>query len=122
MELAVSWKPLMYSKTSATISTAKTRPRLTECPSGILQHDGVDHVAGVAAAVDGFLDQLKQILAQNQARHVAGILEQVLVQTEDEAVGFALDRLHAVVERFHFFQLHAAAKLPDHLDDHRRRF
>src|SRR5262249_12062497 len=103
---AVSWKPLMYSNASATTRTAMTRPRLTAA-SGVLQHDGVDDVAGVAAAVDRFFEQLEQVLAQKQLRKIAGVLEQVFVQRKDQAVSFAFDRLHAVVERLHFLELHS---------------
>src|ERR1700722_20840685 len=100
----------MYSKTSATISTTKTRPRLTVSSSGILQNDRINHVARVATTIDRFLDQFEQVFAQNQARCLTGIFEQVFVQAEDQAVGFTLDRLHAIVERFHFFQLHTATQ------------
>src|SRR5690348_4387939 len=151
MELAVSWKPLMYSKTSATSSTVKTRVRLTEHPwwsgrmeredgrharrrpgrpappspacllpspaSRVLQHNRVNHVAGIAAAIDRLLQQFEQVLAQQQARGVLFVGEQLAIEREDQAVGLALDRLHAVVQRLHLLDAHAFAQLRHHLDD-----
>jgi len=53
MELAVSWKPLMYSNANATSRTV-SRSSMIRVASGVLQHDMEDDVAGVAAAVDDF--------------------------------------------------------------------
>src|ERR1700748_1057407 len=100
----------MYSNASATTRTAMTRLRLTAA-SGILQDDGVDDVASIAAAVDRFFEQLEKILAQQQARGIAGIVVQVFIQTEDETIRLGLDGLHAVVQRLHLLELHAFLQL-----------
>src|SRR5690242_14654703 len=107
----------MYSKTSATSTTRRTSVRLTSRALRVLQHDLEDHVAGVAAAVDRFLQELEKILAQQKLRRIALVREEILVQIEDQPVGLALDRLHALVEIAHHVELEAAAKLPRHLHD-----
>src|SRR5690554_2136977 len=57
MEFAVSWKPLMYSKVSATRMTVSMRVSM-DPPSAVLEHDFVGHDARLAAAVDGLLAAL----------------------------------------------------------------
>ena len=52
IELAVSWKPLMYSKTNATRRTVRMK---RHGGSGVLEGDVGDDVAGVPAAVDDLL-------------------------------------------------------------------
>src|SRR6478735_6799148 len=117
MELAVSWKPLMYSNTSAITITLKTRVSSTARASGILQHDRVDDVAGVAAAVDGFFQDLEQILAQQEAHRIVLVAVHVAEQLEDQPVGLVLQRLQLVVELLHRLELHRA-QLADHLLEH----
>src|SRR5207344_1921743 len=86
MELAVSWKPLMYSNTSAVSTTSNSRVS-TGRPSGVLQYDLVDHVAGIAATVDGFLEDLEQIL-QDQVAHGIGFPGvAVAIHLQDQPVG-----------------------------------
>src|SRR5690606_25180981 len=51
MELAVSWKPLMNSNTSAASTTTSTRVSIGPA-SAVLQRDFVGNHAGLAAAVD----------------------------------------------------------------------
>src|SRR5688500_14415515 len=63
MEFAVSWKPLMYSNTSAVRMTSRTRVS-TARASGVLEDDVVRHHAGLAAAIDGFLKQFEEVLHQ----------------------------------------------------------
>src|SRR5690606_16307838 len=69
MELAVSWKPLMYSKVSATRITTMTRVSIGAA-SGVLQHDLVGHHAGLAATVDGLLEDLEELLEQEHLQRV----------------------------------------------------
>src|ERR1700748_823525 len=107
----------MYSKTSATAMTMSTSVRLTARALRVLEHDREDHVAGVAAAVDRFLQQLEKILAQQQLRRIALVREKVAVKIEDQPVRLALDRLHALVEIADNVELEAAAQLVRHLDD-----
>src|ERR1044071_7679546 len=59
IELAVSWKPLMYSKISAMRMTVKSS--VIAC-SGVFQHDVGDDISGVSATVDHFFQQLEQVL------------------------------------------------------------
>src|SRR5699024_3109102 len=90
MELAVSWKPLMYSNTSATRTTVMTRVNMRGA-SGVLQHDVVRHHAGLAATVDRFLEDLEELLEQEhlQRLQVAGV--DLAVQLQHQPVGFVLD-------------------------------
>ncbi len=67
MELAVSWKPLMYSKTSA-MRTTERRSVSTAGSSGVLQHDLEGDHARVAAAVDDLLQDLEEVLDQEHLR------------------------------------------------------
>src|SRR5690606_31655623 len=50
IELAVSWNPLMYSNTSATITTVMTRVNIRGA-SGVLQDDVIRHHTGLAATI-----------------------------------------------------------------------
>ena len=68
MELAVSWKPLMNSKTSAARITTRTRVNMRRRPSAVLQHDLVRHHAGLAAAVDGLFQDPKNSFSRNICR------------------------------------------------------
>ena len=79
IELAVSWNPLMYSKTKATKSSRRTTDRVMPAYSGILQHDVINHVACVPATVDGLFQYLEQVFAQNQHDRIFFVVEQVAV-------------------------------------------
>ena len=59
MAFAVSWKPLVKSKRSA---TATVRARRSVCASGILDRDAFQHVRYVLAAVEGVLQEAIQVL------------------------------------------------------------
>src|SRR5689334_20438170 len=60
MALAVSWKPLIYSKTMATRS--KTRIKLIRDPcSGMFQDDMEDDVTSITAAIEDFFKQFQEI-------------------------------------------------------------
>ena len=72
MELAVSWKPLMYSKTSATRMTVRIRAMTSVGESsggargsGVLQDDVEDDVASIPAAIDALFQQLKDVLPKD---------------------------------------------------------
>src|ERR687895_2743498 len=52
---AVSWKPLVKSKKSA---TAMVRTRRSVCASGILGRDALQHVCHRLAAVEGILQEI----------------------------------------------------------------
>src|SRR5690606_40137327 len=55
VDLAVSWKPLMNSNTSAASTTTSTRVSIGPA-SAVLQRDFVGDHAGLAAAVDRLLE------------------------------------------------------------------
>src|SRR5919202_6020692 len=59
MAFAVSWKPLVKSKASA---TAMVRTRRSICASGILDRDALEHVRHILAAVEGVLEEAVQVL------------------------------------------------------------
>src|SRR5690606_34621975 len=117
IELAVSWKPLMYSNTSAVITTIRTRVSMLGARSGVLQHDFVGHHAGLATAVDGLFQDLEELLEQEHLQRVEPARVDVPVQLEHQPVGLVLQRAQAVVERLHRLELHRAQGL-DHLHHH----
>src|SRR3990167_188474 len=117
IELAVSWKPLMNSNTNAVTMTSRSKVS-TGLLLGVLQHDLVHHVAGIAAAVDGFFQKLEQVFQDQVAHRVGFECVSVAVQLEDQAVRLGLDRLHLVVQRLAGIGVHALAQQADHfLDD-----
>src|SRR5690606_492036 len=118
MELAVSWKPLMYSNTRATSTTTSTSSRAVLMGSGVLEDDVVDHVAGIAAAVDGLLEDLEQVLEDQVAHRVLFLGVGVPVQLQDQPVGLGLDGLQLVVELAGGVQVHALAQQRNHLLQH----
>ena len=83
MEFAVSWKPLMYSKTRATMMTAKTMVVVSMRggeASGILEDYEGGGAADGAAAFDAFAEEVVEVLADDRlavaegavaARHAA---------------------------------------------------
>src|SRR5690606_5884551 len=81
IELAVSWKPLMYSKTSATSTTVMTRVSIPPA-SGVLQDDFIRHHAGFPATVDGLLEDLEELLEQEHLQGVELARVDVPVQLE----------------------------------------
>src|SRR5687768_3190618 len=116
IELAVSWKPLMNSNTSAARITTSRRVNI-DATSAVLQGDLVGDDAGLAATVDRLLQDLEELLEQE---HLAGIEAagiDVAVQFQDQPVGLGLEHAQAVVERLHRFQPQVRQFL-DHLDDH----
>src|SRR5690606_290739 len=88
IELAVSWKPLMNSKTSAVATTTRVRASMASIGRGlaVLQRDFVGDHASLAAAVDRLLQDLEELLEQEHLLgiEVAGI--DVPVELEDQPV------------------------------------
>ena len=55
---AVSWKPFVKSKASATVMV---RTRSKVCVSGILDRDALEHVRYLLAAIEGVLEEYIQV-------------------------------------------------------------
>src|ERR1041384_7705387 len=107
IELAVSWKPLMYSKTSATKMTTKTRSMRW---SGIFQGDLSNDIAGIAAAVDNFFEQFVEVLQDDDLECLVFAPKQISVKHHHVLVGFAFEKLQLVVQLFDLLQVHAVAE------------
>src|SRR5690606_12398563 len=107
IEFAVSWKPLMYSNVSATRITTSTSVSMAPA-SAVLEHDVVGHHAGLAAAVDGLLEDLEEFLEQEHLLGIELARVDVAVELEHQPVGLVLDRAQLVVERLHRLELEVA--------------
>src|SRR5690606_25478132 len=114
MELAVSWNPLMYSKTSAVMITTMTSVSIAAAPLRVLQHDLVGHPPRLSAAVDGLLQDLEELLEQEHLQVVELARVDVAVQLEHQPVGLVLDRAQLVAEFLHLVQTHLGQRA-DHL-------
>src|SRR5688572_11609400 len=90
MELAVSWKPLMNSNTSAARITTSRRVSMAGA-SAVLEDDLVGDHAGLAATVDRLLQDLEELLEQEHLQVVELARVDVAVQLEHQAVGLHLD-------------------------------
>src|SRR5690625_4297312 len=116
MEFAVSWKPLMYSNTSAVNTTTSTRVSIG-APSGVLQHDFIGDHAGLAAAVDRLFQDFEEFLEQEHLQRLVLARVDVAVDLEHQPVGLVLDRAQFVVEGLHRLKLHLRQQ-PHHLHHH----
>src|ERR671935_2228829 len=72
---AVSWKPLVKSKPSATTTT--TTKRTSFNGSAVLDHDRLQDVGGVLAGVDGLLERLVDVLPADDRDRVVGGAEEL---------------------------------------------
>src|ERR1035438_7241879 len=97
MEFAASWKPLMKSKASATNTTKRTKLIGAARGSGGLQHDLLEDVRDVFAAVRGRFENLVDLLPFHERDRILFRLEEVSDGNAVQAVGFVLEAadLHA---------------------------
>src|SRR5450759_4017324 len=97
LEFAASWKPLMKSKASATNTTKRTRLIGAARGSGGLQHDLLEDVRDVFAAVRGFFENLVYFLPLHEDDGVLLRLEELPDGDAIQAVGLVLEAvdLHA---------------------------
>src|ERR1700679_2389248 len=86
----------MYAKTSDATRT-RTRSVMGRFPSRILERHLDDDVAGVAAAVDGLLHHLEQLLQDDQLLRVARPVVEAAQLLQHHLVGLALGELEPVV-------------------------
>src|SRR4051812_5069300 len=115
IEFAVSWKPLMYSKTSATRTTMKTS--VMRRALGVLQHDVQNDVANVAATIRRFLQQIVELLPIDQE---PGVLLAVIKLTEmlqQPFVRIAFHALQALPRVADFCERRSFPQSADQLDD-----
>src|SRR4051812_37728940 len=132
MELAASWKPLRKSKTRATkmmkmirVSIEGAEARAVSNLSGrarstVLQHDALQRVAHVFAAVDGVFDVVVQLLPLHDFQRLHSPGEEaaeggVVVVVADALLVVDLDQLVAQLR-----QLAAAAQAVDRFTDRNR--
>src|SRR5262245_43682760 len=95
MELAASWKPLMKSKASATMTKNATAPRPITAGSitprlGMLEDDALDDVRHVLAAVGDQLEQLVDRAQLDQLLHVGFLAKQPRHRGAHHPVGIGL--------------------------------
>src|SRR5262249_30420915 len=100
MELAASWKPLMKSKTRATITMKTTRVSIrARRASGHLEDDPFDDVRDVLAAVGDDLHRLVDLLPLDDLDGIALLVEQCGQAVAQQRVGAVLESvdLHRVL-------------------------
>src|SRR6266849_9274715 len=98
MELAASWKPLMKSKISASAMSPTTManmspPKRTSSQLRVFEHDALDDVGNVLAAVGGGLHQVVDLLPLDDAQGIGPALEEGGDGPAVERVGGALQPL-----------------------------
>ncbi len=97
MALAASWKPLIYSKTTATkITTSiKTKGSIYEQSAdlGVLQGNLEDDLAGIATVVDRALEEFVDIFQNHDFFGVDVALVEIAQEADHQAVGVAFDGL-----------------------------
>src|SRR6202142_3319293 len=116
-ELAALWNPLMKAKVSAMAMIAVVNTR-TGLISTVLDHDALQHIGHVLAAVGGGLQKLVNLLQFHQRDGVFFIVEEFGNGSARDTVGHVLQavdldamfgRLLLVVERLKtFLQAHGA--------------
>ena len=90
IEFAVSWKPFVKSKKSATATTR--RARSVHGALGVLHDDVPDHVRGRLAGVERVLERLEDVLpADDDQRVDARVAEEVGDRVADDPVAFVLE-------------------------------
>src|SRR4051812_37330447 len=115
IELAVSWKPLMYSKTSAIRITTKINVMVLVRASGVLEHNMRNGVAAVTAAVDGPLQEIIQVADHQSGKRLEFTTVGVTQQLEHQVVCLAFDSLQTIVHFLHHFQRRHFPQQANHL-------
>ena len=87
---AVSWKPFVKSKPSATTTTttSRTSPRRR---LAVLDEDRLEHVRGVLAGVDRLLELLVDVLPADDRDRVGARAEELCDRLADQAVALVLE-------------------------------
>src|SRR5581483_5089970 len=88
---AVSWKPFVKSKPSATTITTTSSAVFTAAASAVLDQDRFEHVGGVLAGVDRLLELLVQLFPADDR-------DRVLAGTKEAGDGVADDPVALVLE------------------------
>src|SRR5437762_10914422 len=125
IELAASWKPLMKSKSRATMTMKTTRVSMRAGRgSGHLEDDPFDDVRHVLAAVGDDLHRLVDLLPLDDLDGIALLVEERSQAVAQQVVGAVLqpvdlDRV-LVKTRIHVAQaadgpVHGLRRLPDHV-------
>src|SRR5262245_17498764 len=95
MELAASWKPLMKSKTRATMTMKRTRVSMrAPGASGHLEDDPFDDVGDVLAAVGDDLHRLVDLLPLDDFDGIALLVEQCGQAVAQQCVGAVFQPVH----------------------------
>jgi len=97
MALAASWKPLIYSKTTATkiTNSIKTKGSIygQRADLGVFEGNLEDDLAGIAAVVDRALKEFVDVLQDHDLLGVDVTLVEIAQEAHHQAVGVAFDGL-----------------------------
>src|ERR1043166_2541103 len=119
MEFAASWKPLINSKINATTITNNANAS-AEVISGMFQNDVEDDIAGVAAAIENFLQQFVEIFKHHRRDRIVFSSVKVTQHFEHQFVSIAFDPLEGVVEVLHAVEIGFLAQRLNHLKERLR--
>src|SRR5919204_1334832 len=121
--LAVSWKPFVKSKPSATITTMTSRA-LSTTSLAVLHDDRLEHIGGVLERVDGFLEPLVDVLPADDHLRVVGRRKELRDRVALELVALVLElaqRGELVARVAEAFEpTHGLVELRRRLQDHVR--
>src|SRR6266480_2875878 len=107
----------MYSNA---IAASSTSTKISMRASRVFQRDVKDHIAGIAAAIDPFLEKFEKVLPVNDDAGVGIAMVELTEQFVHEFVGLSLNDLEALVTVLDSFAVALHADLPDHVNYHRR--
>src|ERR1051325_10766296 len=102
----------MYSKASAMTMVRK----INVMRSGVFQNDMIDHISGVTAAIEHFLNQFEQILEKNHFDRLVFARIKLLEQFQDQLVRIPFDLLQIIIVSPDSFQVNSLPQFLRHFE------